>query len=290
MRNNTDCKDQIHPFDETLDLPSDINLPFFAYGIFKPGQLAYSRIKSYVKKYEKTEINFNMLIRDGVPILADKSHHHGTKGVLIYFNENDKEEAYETISGTEPKNLYKWEEEYIGSERINVLVGVCPRFGSSCLDYGSEYDGRKDPYFKEAIKLIEENLKNHKSRGMDIKPFFNLQMNYMLLWAAIERYTKIKYGKKLGENNKKLSEEKIFQESLKEHVDNNIREHVYSAEDLRKYYLNPENPFYSIKYYYTLRCNVVHRGKAVIHDEQKIERALTELLAIFKDVLDDTFK
>lgn len=28
----------------------NIKLPFFAYGIFKPGQLAYSRISEFVKK------------------------------------------------------------------------------------------------------------------------------------------------------------------------------------------------------------------------------------------------
>ena len=52
----------------TLDLPDDIDLPFFAYGIFKPGQLAYSKIRNHVdENINNVEINYLMKTRDGVP-------------------------------------------------------------------------------------------------------------------------------------------------------------------------------------------------------------------------------
>lgn len=50
----------------TLDMP-DIALPFFAYGIFKPGQLAHSKIRNHVEKTEDAEINYGMRIREGCP-------------------------------------------------------------------------------------------------------------------------------------------------------------------------------------------------------------------------------
>lgn len=44
-----------------------------------------------------------------------------------------------------------------------------------------------------------------------------------------------------------------------------------------------------MKNYYTLRCNVVHRGKAMHGDYYLLETAAKELLDIFKDVLRYTF-
>lgn len=34
-----------HYEERTLELPDDISLPFFAYGIFKPGQIAHPKLK-----------------------------------------------------------------------------------------------------------------------------------------------------------------------------------------------------------------------------------------------------
>ena len=46
-------------------------MAFFAYGIFKPGQLAYSKIKNHVNEKNSIELNYQMKLRDGVPILID---------------------------------------------------------------------------------------------------------------------------------------------------------------------------------------------------------------------------
>lgn len=35
---------------KTLNPPDNTELEFFAYGIFKPGQLAYSKIRNHVKE------------------------------------------------------------------------------------------------------------------------------------------------------------------------------------------------------------------------------------------------
>lgn len=79
----------------TLDLPDDVDLPFFAYGIFKPGQLAHSKIKNHVDECIKDiEINYRMKIRDGVPILIDgKSDYNHTRGSLITFKKGHGKRA-----------------------------------------------------------------------------------------------------------------------------------------------------------------------------------------------------
>ena len=59
-----------------LRKPYDISLPFFAYGVLKPGEIAYSRIKDLI--YEKNEacVNYSMRHRDGVPVLFSKENDH----------------------------------------------------------------------------------------------------------------------------------------------------------------------------------------------------------------------
>ena len=93
--------------------------------------------------------------------------------------------------------------------------------------------------------------------------------------------------KKYGKKRKQLAGEEIFKESLGKYVQTERK--VYSAEDLKEYTLNAKKPEASINYYYTIRCNVTHRGKSLFNDRKMLEQSLEELLNIFKDVLKDTF-
>ncbi|WP_406537371.1 hypothetical protein [Methanobrevibacter sp.] len=276
-----------------LKPPRNIDLPFFAYGIFKPNQLAYSRIARFIRREYPEEINYDMLMRDGVPlIMPGKSNkiQYKTKGYLIYFNEEDSKKAYDIISRNQLEKLYKWEVIWVGENKANVLMGVNPELGSSYSEeFKVNYDGRKDPYFKEAIDVVEQELNDENKHWSKVDDFFKLQMAYMLLWSSIERYCSLRYdGQSIGKNNRKFSKEKAFSEGLKSYVKSERK--VYSAADLREYTLNPEKPYDSIRYYYTIRCNTVHRGKALHNDEHMLRQSLTELLNIFKDVLDDTFE
>ena len=273
---------------ETLDIP-DINLPFFAYGTFKPHQLAYSRIEEYVKKHYDYEIDYKMLIRDGVPLIVPSRNKSKTRGCLIYFKEDCCKKAYETISSNQLKKLYKWEVIKIGENKANVLMGSNPKMGSSSIEGQiGDYDGRKDPYFNEAIEVVENELNDKNKRWHNIHDFFKLQMSYLLLWTAIERYVSLKYNcPEIWQKWKMLSDEDVFKESLNRHVKS--KRTVYSAKDLREYTLNPKKPRYVINYYYTIRCNVAHRGKALHGDDEIIRKSLKELLDIFKDVLGNTF-
>lgn len=273
-----------------LNPPKNKNLPFFAYGIFKPGQIAYSRIKDCVETYNEKEIDYEMLMRDGVPLIIPQGSHKKTIGNLIYFYDEDCEKAYEIISKTHYEKLYKWEEIDVGQDKANVLMGVNPEMGSYHIDGNvGHYDGRNDPYFKEAIKVVENELNDKDKKESDSNNFFKLQMSYLLLWTAIERYCSLKYNcKEIIDKRRQLSKEDAFKKSLKENVKD--KRTIYSADKLREYTLNPNEPFYCINYYYTVRCNVTHRGKnGFKNDYEILSESLKELFAIFNDILDDTF-
>ena len=285
----------------------NIKLPFFAYGIFKPGQLAYSRISEFVKNKYSDNIPYEMSYRDGVPlILPDEDTNFFTQGYLIYFKEDQEREAYDIISETEPENLYEWKKIKVGNNDANVLMGKNVEKGCSPqnkMEYNPYYDGRYDPFFKEAIRLIERNLNKIKVKEKDknycpnVNDFFTLEMNYMLLWSAIERYSSLKYkfqGK--GENTKDFVKEDSFQKAFKKYV--HRTDTVHNAEKLYPKTLNSPNNrnhilcyINSIQYYYTVRSNVVHRGKMInMEDYNRLRLSLEELLLIFTDVLKDTFE
>ena len=273
-----------------LRKPYDISLPFFAYGVLKPGEIAYSRIKDLI--YEKNEacVNYSMRHRDGVPVLFSKENdHEETCGYLFHFSDGD--EAYETIIDTISGNLYKWGTIDIGKEKANVLFGRKPSNGSNYIENPVDrksYSGKNDPLFKEGIQLVKDNLKSGIFR--EEKGFFNLQMNYMLLWSAIDRYCKLRYyRKKEHESREELSNEKVFREALSIYAGGKHYRPIYNTDNLFKNVFDLSNPKYCINYYYTLRCNIVHRGKSSFKDIGLLMEATEDLLNIFEYMLDDAF-
>ena len=277
--------------ERTLDLP-DTNLPFFAYGIFKPGQLAYSKIRNHVDGTIDAKIDYGMRHRDGVPILiGGKSDNSHTKGVVITFKEGQEIETYGIICKTLLRKLYEWKTIRINGRDVNTVFGVNPDYGSDHIE-GSEdrfsFDGKNDPFFSEAIELIESNL-NSSGFSWNVENFFELQMNYMLLWSAIDRFSSLKYNKKSNNKNyEKFSSQKAFRDGIRR-FENHFHREVFSTDDLKVHNFDADNPIGTMYYYYTLRCNVVHRGKAMVADYEMLNTAAKELLAIFKDVLNDAF-
>ena len=103
-----------------LKAPKDINLNFFTYGIFKPRQIAYSKIKNFISQKERCIINYPMKHRDGIPILINKEEEIAqTHGYILHFNKN--KEAYDIISKSLSNKLYKWGTVKIRNEKVNVL-------------------------------------------------------------------------------------------------------------------------------------------------------------------------
>jgi hypothetical protein len=56
---------------EIMKMPSDMNLPYFAYGLFKPNEPAHSAISQYLTEKPKpwTINDIGFWIRDGLPVV-----------------------------------------------------------------------------------------------------------------------------------------------------------------------------------------------------------------------------
>ena len=272
-----------------MSLPHDTDLPFFAYGIFKPGQLCYSRIRDNVEMYLPTMVSGTLKERDGIPLLVLEGKHPNIKGFLIHFKPGEGNDAYEKIIGIEPDHVYRWGTVQIDDLISNVLLGKSADRGSSVIEHLDEWDGRNDPFFKQGLEEVESILLANQEFDWDLRALLRLQMAYALLWTAIERYAGLKYhlGKDATRKVYNIAYEICFANALMKYVKE--PRILYSSTDLCPYKLDPNDPVKSIKYYYQVRCNSVHRGKAVVKDFYTMKSSLEELLAIFKDMLDGSF-
>lgn len=263
----------------------DINLPFFAYGIFRQGEIAYFQIIDFVKKAESNKsIKGKLMFRDGLYII-DKNGGVTVEGDLIWFKENKAQLAYDHINGLEPNKHYSWANINLNNQNVNVLYGKSPGKGSSDCD---EVNSWRDPLFTDAIEVVIEMLNDNKKFN-NFKNLFKIQMAYLLLWSSIERYTSLRYhfGKNVTNKVNNLATENAFVIALKKHVLE--RRTVFStsnpADD--KEILSSENPQKSLDYYYQIRSNITHRGKGVHKDFDMVYKSLDELLKIFTDVLEE---
>ena len=268
-----------------MDLPTDISKPFFSYGIFKPGQLGYYRIENYVeKKNTNCYENHRLLTRDGLPIIHDTKS-GSTEGALLEFKDGKEKKAYQSIIAIEPDHHYKWGTVDVVANRekkisANVLFGKRPDRGSTPADQNN-YDGKKDPLFNDALDLIRDIVDRSSHFNSEVKIIFELQMAYMLLWTVLERYTTLRYELNQTPMGRiyQLENDSNFCKALKEVVER--KRTVFRSDNPRtKVILDPNKPKSAINYYYLVRSNIVHRGKAIYDDYDILFSSINELLTI----------
>lgn len=276
-----------------MNPPENLELPFFSYGIFRPGQIAFFQIIQFVNKIVMgARIKRKLLLRDGLPII-DPEEDGFTEGAVLKFLPDSVTEAYSRISSMEPKQHYRWfEAQTDDGTLVNALVGRSPKKGSvSCEEV--KWNGWSDPLFAAALDVVEETLKEtpkkpplKRDSDWDFKPFFRLQMAYLLLWSSIERYVSLRYhlGDDVVNKINNLSQEPAFASGLLQHVKR--RHEVYrSDKPSKKEILDPDLPNKAVGYYYQVRSNITHRGKGVYEDFDLLRESLKELLPIFRDIL-----
>lgn len=268
--------------------PDRVELPFFVYGLFQKGQLGYLSLRDLVLGATPSAVKGTLRIRDGLPIL-DPDGNGEIIGTILEFKPGTADEAYSRITKIEPDKQYRWNEREAQGVRVNVLVGKSPRKGFVEFE-GQTWDGAEDPLFTSALEVVEETLDLASEFAWDLKPLFRLQMAYLLLWSAIERYTSLRYhlGDKPWPKVCQLAEEPAFARALKEHARSPRRIFRADRPD-QDVSLDPERPRKSIEYYYQVRSNITHRGKAVTRDHDTLRASLSELVRIFRDVLDSAF-
>ncbi|HSH80018.1 MAG TPA: hypothetical protein VLA19_15950 [Herpetosiphonaceae bacterium] len=249
-----------------MELPEDIKLPFFAYGLFKPGELAYRRIEALVAEPPiRSFVRGSLWIRDGLPLL-DPRPGDEVSGFVLQFYSDKSYEAYQIIAEVEPDKQYRWNQISPNGfpGLVNVLVGRRPEKGSIHHEE-SEWFGRYDPVFVNALPLVREVEQAYGRQPFRSAPpdafewerLFRLQMAYLLLWSSIERYCSLCFGANLDPMAKvsRLGEGSIFGTYLRQVVSRTHR--VYDSRDPSDHTtLDPQKPIPSAKYYYMVRSNL----------------------------------
>lgn len=268
-----------------MDHPSDENLPFFAYGLFCPGQIGYFQLRDFVQSVDApATISGSLHLRDGLPIL--NPHGSGTvAGALLRFRAGAAFDAYERISKLEPDKQYLWSTATVFDSLTNVLIGRSPNRGSIPFE-GKTWDGWDDPLFTAGLDVVQETIASGTKFDRDLKPMFRLQMAYLLLWSAIERYLSLRYhlGDRVSEKLNALATEPAFASAVAALAPD--KRTVTRADRPRdKTALDVSSPKSAVAYYYQVRSNITHRGKGVSRDHDLLLKSATELLAIFRSML-----
>jgi len=265
-----------------LALPADISLPVFAYGQFARGEPAYFQIRDFVEGEPSTHVISGALFeRDGYAILQQGGQ-DTVEGSLIRFRADAAEAAYRRICEFEPQPHFKWESVAVDGTVANVLSGRSPGKGSDRYE-GSRWHGWRDPYFVEAPRLIRDVLDDVSDFAGPPSDVLRMQMAYMLLWTCIERFLVLRHGPaEPMENVRRLAIEDGFVEGLAaiDGLDRRVRDSRNPENSER---LDVGKPIKAALYYYQVRSNVTHRGKAsAVRDFKTLRRALVELLDLFE--------
>jgi len=278
-------------FPSGLGLPDRPELPYFAYGLFQPHELAHRQLEPLGPHSRPASVKGFLRTRDGVPILfvgGDGS----VRGWLVEF---PPIEGYSIVSALEPRKLYQWAEvEVVGELTLaNVLVGRT-QLGSQFL-HDDHWSGREDAVFTHGISAIrtvasqdgQAPFGSVPPAAMEWARFFRIQMGYLLLQSAMERYLALSYGPDLepGQKVRKLGNDPSFARHLNETVITARR--VHESRGRGSAVLDPRNPNRSAKYFYVIRSNLSHRGKGAWQEAEMVRSALHDLLAIFSGMLRD---
>ena len=262
-------------------------LPFFSYGIFRPGEIPFIGIINFIDKIEKLTIKGHIQIRDGVYLFSEKLE-DDVNGFLIYFKSNLSESAYDFINSLEPNKIFRWSEKLDeNSNPFNLLIGRSPNKGSESLEeLHKNYSTTIDPYFTTGLEMLNE----FKLPDLDweLKGSFKIQMRYMFLWTIIERFTFLRYslGGDANSRVKSLADNEHFIIGLKNYV--NKERKIFDTQTLKHYTLKADEPKKAIDYYYQVRNNLTHRGKGISKDYYILIDCYEELFNIIQFVIENT--
>lgn len=277
--------------------PADTSLPYFAYGMLKPNEIAHRQIASHVTERREDRVKGRLLVRDGLPLL-DTQGGRGVNGWILAFGEN-REAAYEVIGRFEPKAHYEWNiVRTEADERVNVLAGLRVKLGRP-----DELDGvwsnASDPVFEHALPLVRRWADElcecefaPSSKGLATEEwlrFFRIKAAYLLLWSVIERLTMLAYGptiKPTPRNTRLLGADRAWRTAMNECL---AREEppfvVRSRNPKDKITRAVDNPVKAAEFYYTVRSNMCHRGKGGFRDAELARVALRELVDLTERTL-----
>jgi hypothetical protein len=281
-------------------VPEDATLPFFAYGLFKPGEPLHRYLTEFLEDPPVPgAVRGSLLIRDGLPLLKDGSTER-VDGYVMRFRPGQGADGYEAIGSRESRELYRWKPLDLTDRpglRVNALVGKSPDRGSVAAE-GTTWRSGSDTVLRDGLALIRQIAGKYGNAPFDSAPpesfewvrLFRLHMAYLFVWTVIERYATLAYGPALRPNQKAraLGDDPLFGEILAATTDRSDR--LFSSEEPagHPYRLDTSNPQRSAMYYFQVRNNLTHRGKGAWQDAERVRKSLLELLRIIEQIVDQT--
>lgn len=284
--------------------PTDVKLPFFAYGAFKPGELAHAQIVEFLSSEQgtiATTVPGELLVRDGLPLFKPDCDGH-VRGCLLSFRPDSANEAYDRICKFEPSSIYFWTTVTVREGKANILQGKKLDKGNASLLESREWTFRLDPVFEHGLKVVQQitseltcnKFTSAPPESFDWSRFFRIQAAYLLLWSAIERFSAFAYGPSLKseERIEKLDKDPRFRAAFKRHAmgtkkvfDSRNPKNSIKVDPTTIDADNPTCPCKAAEFYYGVRSNLSHRGKGACVDGELVRISLIELLAIINDIL-----
>jgi len=281
----------------TLEPPTDQSRPFFAYGLLKPGELAFPLLEPFVASRDPGWTCGTLWLRDGIPLL-DRDADGQVAGWLLRFDPSRLGEAWEAVCSFEPAKQYKWAvaqaQSGTGTTDANALAGRQVRAGSA-TETVQEWSAAQDPVFTEGLAEVErltgEAVPDGSVPAQPYTPelwssFFRLQAAYLLLWSIVERYTALRFGPGLeaGRRVDMLGDDESF---LRAVADADVKPgRVVDSRDPSKRPSMAADGTGAAKYFYRIRSNLSHRGKSAFQDTRLVHKAATELLRAMQILLE----
>lgn len=180
--------------------PRETDLQFFAYGIFRPDEIAWPRIISFVESSDESSIDgWELCERNGLP-LATRNRDKQLSGHRVRFT--DPLSAYEVIGNVEPSGEYKWESVIDSDgEKCNLLAAKKSEIST---EPSQHWSSSRDPLFQFGMAFVSGVIRAVAPRlaqigpfgesESDWKPYFECQGAFLTLWSIFERYAAFRYG------------------------------------------------------------------------------------------------
>lgn len=273
-----------------MGLPPDLSLPLFVYGALKPGMPAHQALRPFLLGTpQRDRVAGEIYVRDALPLLI-LSPDTRTDGFILTWQSGMEREAYDLVCAFEPREHYAWTTTSLDSGlAANVMIARYPTKGHPEPLGSSQWSLVDDPAFGEGLKVIrsviQDSLGNPEWSVWE--KFFRAQMAYLLLWSVLERLAALCFGpgRDPTERVSRLHQLPGMAELVREVVHRTDRV-TDSRDPSSAVTLDAENAKKSFDYYYQVRSNLSHRGKAVHTDVDRVQGSLEELLQITERFLD----
>lgn len=278
---NVDTSETCSGHAGTVGTPDRLDLPFFSYGLLKPGELGFDQIRDEVTSYKASQVAGHLHVVNGLPVL-DSNMHNRIDGVVLEISPH----GYASIGSFEPNAYYSWTTMYASldgsSVEVNVLVANDASGGIRLRRDGgqivSSWSASADPIFQFGLPAAGELVMRSTSAPFGPQPldaeawrrFFTAQGGYLLLCTIAERLATLRFG--TGgptELIRRLGKDEHFKDAIRRAGMSERR--AIGASDGRHATSKPRMSGRGfLEAAYQVRSNIVHRGKSSFREAELV--------------------